>query len=93
MVKSTYPIYFESMKLEKVRGCICDCLDADGEREIDFSDHKRRAVINKIADYLKKQDDGCNALMSWFIEWYGDWKDLGYCEECGDVITEWTIEI
>lgn len=81
------------MKLEMVRGCVCDWLGADAEREVDFSDQKRRKVINKIADYLKEQDDGCNALMAWFIDWYGETKDLGYCDECGDSITEWTIEI
>lgn len=81
------------MRLKKVTGCIADSLTAefDGEdiEEIDMTPEQRMQVIEKIADWMKKNPDQLNYIMQDMTEGFGEY-DPKPCECCG--IT-WTWEI
>lgn len=87
------------MRLKKVTGCIADSLTAefDGEdiEEIDMTDEQRMEVIEKIADWMKKNPDQLNYVMQDFIETFADdyEHDPKPCECCGDTVYTWTWDI
>lgn len=80
------------MKIEYVTGCTCDALNIDGKRTIDMSVEELRSnilnVVSKITDVATLQD----VLIS-ITESEGEFEDLGHCEQCGDWITSYTLEI
>ena len=86
------------MRLKKVTGCICDSLTAelDGEEveEINMTPEQRMEVIEKIADWMKKNPDQLNYIMQDMTESFGEYENDGHvCECCGDTVTTWTWEI
>ena len=86
------------MRLKKVTGCIADSLTAefDGEdiEEIDMTPEQRMQVIEKIADWMKKNTDQLNYIMQDMTESFGEYENDGHvCECCGDTVTTWTWEI
>ena len=86
------------MRLKKVTGCTADSLTAefDGEdiEEIDMTPEQRMQVIEKIADWMKKNPDQLNYIMQDMTESFGEYENDGHvCECCGDTITTWTWDI
>ena len=86
------------MRLKKVTGCICDSLTAEfnGEdiEEINMTPDQRMQVIEKIADWMKKNPDQLNYIMQDMTESFGEYENDGHvCECCGDTVTTWTWEI
>lgn len=86
------------MKLKKVTGCIADSLTAefDGEdiEEINMTPDQRMQVIEKIADWMKKNPDQLNYIMQDMTESFGEYENDGHvCECCGDTVTTWTWDI
>ena len=86
------------MRLKKVTGCIADSLTAefDGEEveEIDMTPDQRMQVIEKIADWMKKNPDQLNYIMQDMTESFGEYENDGHvCECCGDTVTTWTWDI
>jgi hypothetical protein len=86
------------MRLKKVTGCIADSLTAefDGEdiEEINMTPEQRMQVIEKIADWMKKNPDQLNYIMQDMTESFGEYENDGHvCECCGDTITTWTWDI
>lgn len=80
------------MKLESVSGCICDSLTIDGVETIDLPTDKIKDTIKMLVD--KESDLGLlQSILINFIESNGDYEDLGTCEECGDLITKYTLKI
>ena len=79
------------MKINYVSGCVCDSLTIDNVESIDLPIETLRGAItkalNKVNDIAVLQ----NILMA--IAETGDYKDLGHCEDCGDYIVEYTIEV
>ena len=86
------------MRLKKVTGCIADSLTAEFEgievEEIDMTPDQRMEVIEKIADWLKKNPDQLNYVMQDLIETFGDYEvSEEACECCGDHVWTWTWNI
>ena len=80
------------MKLEMVRGCICDSLTVDGEEEYTLSDDKREEVLDCICSRLYPKD--LNRFLQWYIQEYGEYDcDDKPCECCGDYVQTWTVEL
>lgn len=80
------------MKLEYTDGCVCTSLTVDGKETVDMSKEELKEVICKLLD--KESDLGvlqdiCRDL----VTSQGEYEDLGQCEECGDYITRYTLEI
>lgn len=81
-----------SMKINYTTGCTCDSLTIDGKESIDMpvEDIKEAIVLslNKVEDIATLQDMLVSAL-----EYAGEFEDLGHCEQCGDFIYSYTLEI
>ena len=86
------------MRLKKITGCICDSLTAEFEgediEEIDMTPDQRMEVIEKIADWMKKNPDQLNYIMQDMTESFGEYENDGHvCECCGDTVYTWTWDI
>lgn len=80
------------MKLEYTDGCICTSLTVDGKETIDMSKEELKEVICKLLD--KESDLGVlQDIWRDLVMSQGEFEDLGHCEECGDYITRYTLEI
>ena len=80
------------MKLELVRGCVCDSLNIDGTEEIDLTDKQRQEVLDRIFKVLKPEH--LNMLLQDLIEEHGEYSHSDEpCEQCGDYIDTWVWEI
>ena len=80
------------MKLEYTDGCICTSLTVDGKETVDMSKEELKEVICKLLD--KESDLGVlQDIWRNLVTSQGECEDLDYCEECGDYITRYTLEI
>ena len=80
------------MKLEYTDGCVCTSLTVDGKETVDMSKEELKEVICKLLD--KESDLGVlQDIWRNLVTSQGEFEDLGHCEECGDYITRYTLEI
>lgn len=79
------------MKINYTSGCICDSLTIDDKESTDLSvdDIKDTIVkaLNKINDIAILQE-----ILITIVE-TGEYENLGHCNECGDYISSYTLEI
>ena len=80
------------MKIESVTGCICDSLTVDDVETVDMDKEAVKDVIKKLID---REDDlgTLQSILIDLVETKGEFEDLGQCEQCGDWITKYTLEI
>ncbi len=80
------------MKLEYTDGCTCTSLTVDGVETVDMSPDSLKEVIYKL---INNEEDFGTLQSIWMdlVTSQGDYEDLGKCEECGDWITRYTLEI
>ena len=80
------------MKLEYTDGCVCTSLTIDGKETIDMNVEDFKSVIHKLID---NENDLGTLQHIWIVlmEQQGEYEDLGQCEECGDYIARYTLEI
>ena len=80
------------MKIESVTGCICDSLTVDDVETVDMDKEAVKDVIKKLID---REDDlgTLQSILIDLVETQGEFEDLGYCEQCGDWITKYTVEL
>lgn len=80
------------MKLEYTDGCVCTSLTVDNIQTIDMKIEDLQDVICKL---VKRESDIAvlQDLFTDLMESQGTYKDLGHCEQCGDFISEYTLEI
>lgn len=80
------------MKIESVTGCTCDSLTVDNVETVDMNKEDIQKVIKKLID--REDDLGVlQAILIDLVESRGEFEDLGQCEQCGDWITKYTLEI
>lgn len=80
------------MKLKYIEGCICTSLTVDGKETIDMDIDSLKKVVNKLID--RETDFGViQDIWINLVESQGEYEDLGQCEECGDFITKYSLEI
>lgn len=79
------------MKINYVTGCTCDSLTIDGKESIDLSPKVIKDAIIKALDKINSISDLQEILM--IIAETGEYEDLGHCEQCGDWITSFTLEV
>lgn len=82
---------YNIMKINYTSGCTCDSLTIDGKESADLSP---KVIKNAIVKALEKIDDIAtlqDILMT--VAETGEYEDLGHCEQCGDWITSYTLEI
>lgn len=80
------------MKIESISGCTCDSLTIDGVETIDMKITDVKETIKKLID--AETDLGTiQSILINLVESRGDFEDLGQCDECGDWITKYTLEV
>lgn len=80
------------MKIESISGCTCDSLTIDGVETIDMKITDVKETIKKLID--TETDLGTiQSILINLVESRGDFEDLGQCDECGDWITKYTLEV
>lgn len=80
------------MKLEMITGCICDSMTIDGKELSAMNDSEQRILVNKICDWLKHNSE-LSQLLQYVLDYHGTYESLGSCEQCGDFIDKYTLEI
>ena len=80
------------MKIESVAGCICDSLTVDDVETVDMDKEAIKDVIKKL---INREDDlgVLQSILIDLVEFQGEFEDLGRCDQCGDWITKYTLEI
>ena len=80
------------MKIEYTDGCICTSLTVDGKETADMTPEEIKVSIRAMPDRETNIATLQDVWMS-LIEHLGEFEDLGHCEQCGDWITSYTLEI
>ena len=80
------------MKIESVTGCTCDSLTINGVETIDMDKEAIKDVIKKL---INREDDLgiLQSILIDLVEFQGEFEDLGRCDQCGDWITKYTVEL
>lgn len=80
------------MKIVNITGCTCDSLTVDDIETVDMDKKDVKEVIKKLVD---REDDlgTLQSVLMDLVETQGDFEDLGHCDQCGDWITKYTVEI
>lgn len=80
------------MKLEYTDGCVCTSLTVDGKETADMTSEEIKVSIQAMLDreinFAVLQD-----IWTTLIESQGEYRDLEHCEECGDWISNYTLEL
>lgn len=80
------------MKLEYIEGCICYDLCVDGEPFNSLDHDKKIEVFDRIFEHIA-EEYGFNTMLVDILQHYGEYKHIGHCDECGDNISSFTLEI
>lgn len=80
------------MKIEYTEGCVCYGLDVDGEPFNNLDHDKKIEVFDRIFEHLD-EEYGLNTMLVDILQHYGEYKHIGHCDECGDNISSYTLEI
>ena len=80
------------MKIESVTGCTCDSLTIDNVETVDMDKEAIKDVIKKL---INREDDlgFLQSILIDLVEFQGEFEDLGRCDQCGDWITKYTVEL
>lgn len=79
------------MKINYTTGCTRDSLTIDGRESIDLSPEVIKDAIIKALDKINSNSVLQDILMT--VAETGEFEDLGHCEQCGDFIYSYTLEI
>ena len=80
------------MKIEYTEGCVCYGLNVDGEPFNDLDEAKKRKVFDRMVEAILKDYDIQDIIIH-LLNYYGEYKHLFNCEECGDSVCSYTIKI
>lgn len=80
------------MKLEWTEGCVYYGLDVDGKPFNGLDDAKKREVFDRMVEAILKDFDIQNITID-LLHDYGEYKLLFHCEQCGDSVCSYTLNI
>lgn len=80
------------MKLEYTEGCICYSLTIDGTETSELPVKKLQRTIKDLIT-LVDDPSTLQSMLEMIASQAGRYEDMGHCEECGDTISKWTIEV
>ena len=80
------------MKIELTAGCTLDSLLINGKRFETLPYNEIRNVITILLDYFK-DTELCNDILKDIVYTKGDFTDGYKCEQCGDWVESYTLEI
>lgn len=79
------------MKINYTSGCICDSLTIDDKESTDLSVDDIKDIIVKALNQINDVSILQEMLIT--IAETGEYENLGHCDECGDYISSYTLEI
>lgn len=80
------------MKLTYTEGCMAYNLDIDNKEIEDFTLQDQKNILKSLIDKYGDNSTIQNMIID-FLELNGIPKFIGHCDECGDNIYEYTLEI
>ena len=80
------------MLIEYTEGCVCYGLDVDGVPFNDLKEYKKKPILNKVINAILEDYDIQNILID-LLRDYGEYKHCYICEDCGDSVRTYTIEV
>lgn len=80
------------MKLTYTEGCMAYNLDIDNKKIEDFTLQEQKDILKSLIDKYGDNSTIQNMIMD-FPEFNGISKFIGHCDDCGDNIYEYTLEI
>ena len=83
------------MLIEKVEGCINGDLVIDNESYSFLTEEQKQNVWIHVLEALEEKysETNCYNLIDWFVTTFGDYEFLYHCDQCGDDVEEYKIEI
>lgn len=87
-----FSLYYNMSRIVYTDGCVVSGLTVDDELFNDLSLEEQKAIMHKIIDGATDS----SSLQSMLIEYTqtaGEYEYLYTCDECGDSVCEWTLEI
>lgn len=80
------------MKIEITQGCISDSFYVDNDPVRDMALEELQDILTTIINRSINKND-LESLLYYYVESNGEYEDLGRCDECGDYISRYTLEI
>ena len=73
-------------------GCVVSGLTVDDRRFDDLSLKEQKAIMYKIIDSAQ-DSSSLQGMLIEYVETAGEYEYLYTCEECGDRVCSWTIDM
>lgn len=80
------------MKLEWTEGCTCYGLNVDEEPFNDLDAVKQVELLHNVVTMLSV-DYGIQDIIINLVRQYGEYKHLFNCDQCGDSVCSYTLEV
>lgn len=80
------------MKLEYTEGCTCYSLDVDGKPFNDLGEVSKVDILHSVVTMLSVDYDIQDIVIN-LLRQYGEYKHLFHCDQCGDNVSSFTLEI
>lgn len=80
------------MKLEYTEGCTYYGLDVDGKPFNDLGEVSKVDILHSVVNALCCEYDPQSILVD-LLQQYGEYKHLYHCDQCGDDVCTYTINI
>ena len=82
------------MEIVYTRGCISDGLSISGGDACYYNDldlNEKKDIIYKLIDKMDEEQIDYEIIN--LVQNVGEYKYLYHCDQCGDDVEEWSIEI
>ena len=87
-----FSLYYSMSRIVYTEGCVDTGLTVDGRLFNDFSLEEQKAIIHKVIDSAT-DSSSLQSMLVEYVETAGEYEYLYTCEECGDSVCEWALEI
>ena len=87
-----FSLYYIMSKIVYTDGCIVSGITIDGNDFNDLSLEEQKAFMHRVIDSAIDSSYLQNMLIE-YTQTAGEYAYLYTCEECGDSVCEWTLEI
>lgn len=80
------------MNIKYTEGCVCYGLDVDGKPFNDLGQVSKVDVLHSVVNALSCEYDPQSVLIELLTQ-FGEFKHLYTCEQCGDSVREYSLDI
>ena len=81
------------MKIEYSEGCTTTGVYIDDKPFVNLSIEEQKEVLLKVLKHLKNPSYSIQEFLISAATEEGEFEDLGKCEQCGDYVYNYTIEL